>query len=80
MEDTIIKICMGSSCFSRGNKDNLEIIRDYLNHNSITAKIYLTGNLCQGMCNKGPNLFINYDAFHRVDSNQIVNILDGVFK
>ncbi len=78
MEDMVIKICMGSSCFSRGNKENLEVIRDYLNNHSKSAKIYLTGNLCQGMCNKGPNLFINDKAYHRVDSTQITEILDKV--
>ncbi len=75
MVERIIKICMGSSCFSRGNKDNLEIIQAFIKNNSIEAEIHLTGNLCNGLCNKGPNLFIDDKLFSKVNKNDLKKIL-----
>lgn len=74
--DKVIKICMGSSCFSRGNKENLEIIRDFIKTNSIEAEIHLTGNLCEGNCNIGPNVSIDGNDYSNVDENKIISILN----
>jgi NADH:ubiquinone oxidoreductase subunit E len=34
-----IVICLGSSCFARGNNKNLEFIQEYLKVNDLKAKI-----------------------------------------
>ena len=36
-----IKICMGSSCFARGNNENLEIIETFIKENNLEAKMYI---------------------------------------
>ncbi len=54
-----IVICMGSSCFSRGNSLNLELIREHLRQAGISARVELSGQLCQERCSEGPNLMIN---------------------
>lgn len=74
--EKVIKICMGSSCFSRGNKENLEIIKDFIKTNSIEAEIHLTGNLCEGYCNIGPNVSIDGDNYNNVDEKKIKSILN----
>lgn len=51
-------ICMGSSCFSRGNRRNVEAIRAYLVRNGLSEKVSLTGHLCEGMCKCGPNISV----------------------
>ena len=33
-----IKICMGSSCFARGNDQNLEFIEKYIKENNLELK------------------------------------------
>lgn len=35
----VIEICMGSSCFARGNKNNLKIIEAYLEKNRIDCAL-----------------------------------------
>jgi NADH:ubiquinone oxidoreductase subunit E len=74
-----IVICMGSSCFSRGNSKNLGLIQDYLKVHDLQADVKLVGHLCQNLCNEGPNLMVNGHAHHRVDSTALVSILDGYF-
>jgi NADH:ubiquinone oxidoreductase subunit E len=74
-----IVICMGSSCFSRGNAKNLGLIQDYLKSNGHQAEVKLVGHLCQSVCKEGPNLVINGQAYHRVDSATLSSILDGCF-
>ncbi len=61
-------ICMGSSCFSRGNRRNVEAIRDYLVRNGLSEKVSLTGHLCEGMCKCGPNISLAGQTFHCIDS------------
>ena len=54
-----IKICMGSSCFARGNEQNLEFIEKYIKENKLEAKIEVFGARCENICEKGPNVIIN---------------------
>jgi NADH:ubiquinone oxidoreductase subunit E len=75
-----IVICMGSSCFSRGNSKNLGLIQDYLQANGLEASVKLVGHLCQGLCKEGPNLTVNGQIHHRVDSTAVSSILDGYFQ
>ena len=59
-----IVVCLGSSCFARGNSENLAIINDYVLSHGLNAKVRLTGRLCQDECKQGPNLMIGGE-FHR---------------
>ncbi|MFZ2338305.1 MAG: (2Fe-2S) ferredoxin domain-containing protein [Bacteroidales bacterium] len=54
-----MQICMGSSCFSRGNRDVVNYIRDYLRKNHLEDKIVFKGARCMNLCSNGPNLRIN---------------------
>jgi len=54
-----MQICMGSSCFSRGNRDVVNYIRDYLKKNHLEDKIVFKGARCMNLCSNGPNLRIN---------------------
>lgn len=75
---TQIVICLGSSCFSRGNKYTLEIIKDYLTENQIEAQIDFKGQLCSQSCNKGPVIWINDKKYEAVTPANIVSLLDKV--
>ena len=75
-----INICMGSSCFSRGNNRNIEVIQDFLRSQDLSPKVELTGHLCQGHCKLGPNIVINGKMFHEVDPiviNGLLNLYAG---
>jgi len=71
-----IKICMGSSCFRRGNRKNLEFIEKYLEDNDRTAEVELVGSRCEEQCRKGPNLQINGRMYHEVDQMMLSDLME----
>ena len=73
-----ICVCMGSSCFSRGNRDNLVVIRDFLAGHGLQAQVELTGCLCMNNCRRGPTVTINGERHDRVDTEACVRLLTGL--
>jgi NADH:ubiquinone oxidoreductase subunit E len=70
-----IRICMGSSCFRRGNRKNLEFIESYIDEHGCEAKVELVGSRCEELCRKGPNIQINGRMFHEVTQEILFGIL-----
>jgi NADH:ubiquinone oxidoreductase subunit E len=70
-----IRICMGSSCFRRGNRKNLEFIETYLDEHGLTAHVELVGSRCEEQCRKGPNLQINGEMFHGVNLEMLAELM-----
>lgn len=54
-----MEICLGSSCFSRGNRDVVQFIKEFLKKNHLDDKVVFKGARCLGHCSNGPNLVIN---------------------
>ena len=71
-----ITICMGSSCFSRGNSRNIEVVQDFLKTQNLPSSVELNGHLCEGHCKAGPNVTINGKMYHEVDPIVIVGLLN----
>ncbi|MCX6302194.1 MAG: NAD(P)H-dependent oxidoreductase subunit E [Bacteroidia bacterium] len=69
-------ICLGSSCFSRGNKEVVMFIRDYLKKNHLEDKVIFKGARCMGNCSKGPNLRIDDRIEEEVTIARIEEILE----
>ena len=74
-----IKICMGSSCFSRGNKQTLQLIQKYLKDHQLERDVILKGNHCFGDCSTGPVLTIGAKVYEEVSQEGILEILDQEF-
>ena len=72
-------ICMGSSCFSRGNRDVVNYIRDYLKRNNLEDRIVFKGARCMNLCSNGPNLRINDRIIEGVTLSKIDAILEKEF-
>ena len=70
-----IKVCMGSSCFARGNKDNLQFLENYIKENNLDADIDLVGALCTEECSSGPNIFIDDVVYNEVNEEKLNEIL-----
>ncbi len=72
-----INICMGSSCFSRGNEQNLTIIERYLeDHNLIDeVDVELGCSICKDQCSKGPNIVLNGKFYNNVDASLMLKLL-----
>jgi len=73
-----IKVCMGSSCFARGNINNLEYIENFIKDNNLDAELDLVGSHCQNKCENGPHITVDGKDYDEVDENKLKNILDGL--
>jgi NADH:ubiquinone oxidoreductase subunit E len=71
-----MQICLGSSCFSRGNKDVVNFIREYLRKNHLDDRVIFKGARCMGLCSNGPNLNINGVTIEGVTISKIERILE----
>ncbi len=69
------RICMGSSCFRRGNRQNLEFIEAYISDHGCAADVDLVGSRCEEECCRGPNIQINDRIFHAVDREMLYDLL-----
>ncbi len=80
MKTTIeIRICLGSSCFARGNDRVLEIMKAYIEEHQLKAEIDFRGHLCAGDCINGPVIAIAGKAYYHVNPDMIESLLDSHF-
>lgn len=54
-----IEICLGSSCFSRGNRETLELLEAYIEKEKLKERVSLSGRLCLDRCSCGPHIVID---------------------
>jgi NADH:ubiquinone oxidoreductase subunit E len=74
-----ITLCMGSSCFSRGNAVNVETIEGFLRRGGIDASVDgradLVGTLCEGHCKEGPIVVIDGIVHKHVTASTLPDLL-----
>ena len=70
-----ISLCMGSSCFARGNNRLLEILEDAIEKNAWQEKVLLSGARCNNCCGEGPNLTIDGTTYHGMDEGALMDLL-----
>lgn len=75
-----IIICMGSSCFSRGNKKALGLIKDFLREKNLEQQVVFKGAHCFGLCENGPVIKINETVIRQVDASNVGTILEPFFQ
>lgn len=73
-----IIVCMGSSCFARGNAQNLEFIENYINEKNLNATVELAGSRCEGKCADGPNIIIDGVEYNNVNEEKIKEIMESL--
>lgn len=74
-----ILICLGSSCHSRGNAENLKAIQDFLKERKIDSQIDFRGHLCNDMCKRGPVIEIDDIEYEGVTQSNLPSILSHHF-
>ncbi len=77
---TELAICMGSSCFSRGNKRNIKLIQEYIDRQGLTGKVSLKGHLCEGLCKEGPNITVDGQVYNLIEPAAMTAFLDDHIK
>lgn len=78
-EKTDLQICLGSSCFSRGNKKIVKVIQDYIKDHDLDARVNFHGGHCFSLCEKGPTLLANGKFHHGLTEESVVTVLDNLF-
>jgi NADH:ubiquinone oxidoreductase subunit E len=73
-------ICLGSSCFSRGNKKILALIQEYIHKNGLENKVNFHGNRCFDNCARGPVLRIGNQSYYEVGEANVEELLDEAFR
>ncbi len=74
-----IVICMGSSCFARGNRRHLAVIEAFLAKRGLSGAVSIEGSHCEELCAEGPNLRIDDQRYHRVDEGTLLDVLAAHF-
>ena len=74
-----IIICLGSSCFARGNKQLVKVITTYLRDRNLLNDVKFHGQRCFGHCAKGPVLKIDELITEKVDEEKVMQLLDEFF-
>jgi NADH:ubiquinone oxidoreductase subunit E len=79
--DTRIELilCLGSSCFSRGNKKILSLVQEYIRKNELENRVNFHGNRCFDACAKGPVMKIGEKIYYSVSEESLEDILDEAF-
>lgn len=74
-----ITVCMGSSCYARGNANNVELIQTWLRQRGLEANVELGGTLCEGRCREGPIVRIGPTIYTKVTPASVGDILAHEF-
>ncbi len=72
-----VTICMGSSCFSRGNSSVAEAIQRYVADKALQDRVAIRGCLCEGECKNGPNLRIDDRLYANVSASMAIDIISN---
>ena len=80
LKKTKIILCLGSSCFARGNQEIISLIKKYIARKCLEDKVLFIGDHCMGNCNKGPNLTIGDRLYEKIDKESIEKLLDEGLK
>jgi NADH:ubiquinone oxidoreductase subunit E len=68
-------VCLGSSCFARGNAKNLAAIEAYIASHGLQGSVRVTGCLCQDECKLGPNVCVDGAHLHEINAAKLREIL-----
>lgn len=70
-----LKMCLGSSCFARGNKEILKVVKAFVLKHGLDKTIDFRGSHCFNKCQDGPNLTIDGKFYHGINIDNIEDIL-----
>ena len=75
-----IILCLGSSCFARGNQEIIPLIKKYIARKYLEDKVLFIGDHCMGNCSNGPNMYIGEKLYEKIDKESIEKLLDDGLK
>ena len=76
-----IKVCLGTACYVRGGKANLDYLRDEFDvevgGTTVDLRFSLDSVRCLGACGMAPAMVVDEDTYAQVSKGNIMKILDG---
>jgi NADH:ubiquinone oxidoreductase subunit E len=75
-----VVICLGSSCFARGNKQLVKVVNDYLRDRNLLNEVRFHGQRCFGQCAVGPSLKLDGKIIEKQDEESVIAMLDEFFE
>ncbi|MGD2034081.1 MAG: (2Fe-2S) ferredoxin domain-containing protein [Bacteroidales bacterium] len=75
-----IILCLGSSCFARGNQEIIPLIKKYIARKCLEDKVMFIGDHCMHNCSEGPNMYIGERLFEKISKENIEKLLDEGLK
>ena len=81
MSRPCVTICMGSSCFARGNEKNVAVCERFLAARGLRDEVdvVLGASLCTGNCADGPIVIVDGKIYKRVDEGVMLDLLERLF-
>jgi NADH:ubiquinone oxidoreductase subunit E len=76
---TDLQICLGSSCFSRGNKKLVKVVEEYIKANNLEHRVYFHGGHCFSKCEHGPTILANGKFYHNLTEESVKELLFNLF-
>lgn len=73
-----IKVCLGSSCYVRGNDKMLAFLEDYTRKHNKEVTIELFGCRCTNACQDGPTIFVNDKKYSHLTQDELLRILEAL--
>ncbi|GHU03260.1 hypothetical protein FACS1894147_06870 [Spirochaetia bacterium] len=70
-----ITVCMGSSCFGRGNSTNAELVTRFIADTHLEDRVEVKGCLCHNRCSQGPHIQINDTLVSGVSEQTLGDII-----
>lgn len=74
----VIKVCLGSSCYVRGNDKILSFLEDYIQQHNKKLQVALVGCRCTNLCKDGPNIFIGDKRYSNPKIEELQRILEAL--
>ncbi len=75
MKKVTLELCMGSSCFSRGNSRTLELIESFIEENNNSEYVSVKGHLCLNRCSSGPIIKINGKDYENINPECVIDLI-----
>jgi NADH:ubiquinone oxidoreductase subunit E len=70
-----ISICLGSSCFARGNQRIVHQIKRFIDEHRLNDQVYFKGTHCFGECREGPVIKVGDSFIHNLEESTIIELL-----
>lgn len=72
-----VTICLGSSCFSRKNRDVVTALQDYVANKNLSEIVNLKGGHCFGKCSLGPIMIVEEQVYTEITPAKAIAIVES---